>query len=82
MAGTELETWLARVYTDPALRQRVLADPCAEAERAGLSSNASAELARLDTLGLELAARSFAHKRASKAKRRGVLQRLFTLLRR
>jgi hypothetical protein len=43
------EAFLARLYTDPALRQRVL-----EQEPS------------FDRVGLELAAQSFAHKRASK----------------
>jgi hypothetical protein len=63
------EQFLARLYTDPAARARFLADPRAEAARAGLSSGQSRALEAIDRIGLKLAARSFAHKRARKHSR-------------
>jgi hypothetical protein len=66
----EFETFLARLYTDTPLRARFLADPRAEAERHHLTAEECDALARLDRVGLEMSARSFAHKRAIKGARR------------
>ena len=66
----EFETFLARLYTDPPLRARFLAGPREEAERQGLTVEECAALERIDRVGLELSARSFAHKRTLKASRR------------
>jgi hypothetical protein len=63
----EFERFLARLYTDAQLRTRFLAAPRAEAERHGLSDAECAALDRIDRTGLEMSARSFAHKRALKA---------------
>ena len=65
----DFETFLARLYTDAQLRARFLADPRAEAERHRLTDEECQALERIDRIGLELSARSFAHKRALKAKR-------------
>ena len=66
----EFETFLARLYTDAQLRERFLADPRAEAERHQMTVEECAALERIDRAGLELSARSFAHKRARKSSRR------------
>ena len=66
----EFETFLARLYTDAPLRARFLAGPREEAERQGLSVEECAALERIDRVGLELSARSFAHKRTLKASSR------------
>jgi hypothetical protein len=63
----EFEIFLARLYTDASLRARFLANPRAEAERHRLTVDECAALERIDRTGLELSARSFAHKRAIKA---------------
>ena len=65
----EFETFLARLYTDAQLRARFLTDPRAEAERQCLTHEECRALERIDRIGLELSARSFAHKRVLKAKR-------------
>jgi hypothetical protein len=65
----EFETFLARLYTDAALRARVLADPRAEGERSRLTPDECDALERIDRAGLELSARSFARKRALKSAR-------------
>lgn len=58
------EDFLARLYIDDETRQRFLADPEAEALRAGLE-RPSAEVVRgLDAVGIDMAAESFARKRA------------------
>jgi hypothetical protein len=61
-----VEALLARLYTDAAARARWLANPEAESRAAGLDAAGRAAMQRLDRPGLELAARSFAHKRAAR----------------
>lgn len=65
-----LEAFLARLYTDPALRAAFLADPVAVARAAGLDVDTSRSLANIDRAGLELAAESFARKRAARRPQR------------
>ena len=72
----EFETFLARLYTDAPLRARFLANPRVEAERHQLTVEECDALERIDRVGLEMSARSFAHKRAIK----GARQRLFPRL--
>jgi hypothetical protein len=67
----EFETFLARLYTDASLRARFLAAPRVEAERQGLTAEECTALEQIDRTGLEMAARSFAHKRTLKASARG-----------
>jgi hypothetical protein len=62
-----LESFLARLYTDPEMQARFLADPSTEAEHAGLSPAHRAAVLRIDPIELRLAARSFAHKRRKRA---------------
>jgi hypothetical protein len=61
--SSALEAFLAQLYTDARLRARFLAAPLAEATRAGLAAPEAQALQYMDCVGLELAARSFAHKR-------------------
>ena len=63
----EFETFLARLYTDIRLRDRFLAAPRDEAARQGLTPEECVALEGIDRTGLEMAARSFAHKRTLKA---------------
>jgi hypothetical protein len=63
-----LEHFLATLYVDGDARERFLAAPATEAARAGLSKEQCRALEKIDRVGLEMAARSFAHKRASKEK--------------
>jgi hypothetical protein len=58
-----IEAFLARLYVDAAFRARFLADPVGEAARAGFDRATAERLARIDRVGLELAAESFARKR-------------------
>lgn len=69
MSDAAVQAFLARLYVDDALRARFLADPSAEARRAGLDDAETAALAAIDREGLALAARSYAAKR--EACRRG-----------
>jgi hypothetical protein len=66
----EFETFLARLYTDAPLRARFLANPRIEAERHQLTVEECDALERIDRVGLQMSARSFAHKRTIKAARR------------
>ena len=79
--ASRLENFLARIYVDPAARARFLADPQAEAARAGLPEEQCRAIENIDRIGLEMAARSFAHKRARKksaAHLRSTWQRFFS----
>jgi len=67
----EFETFLARLYTSAPLRARFLAAPRAEAERYGLTAEECVALEQIDRTGLEMASRSFAHRRTLKASARG-----------
>lgn len=58
-----LEAFLARLYTDAALRQRFLTDPRAEAKSAGLPEATAQALAAIDRDGLVLTAESLAQRR-------------------
>src|SRR5712692_4371475 len=62
--GMTLEQFLARIYVDREARARFLADPRAEAARAGLPEDQCRALEGIDRVGLEMAARSFARKRS------------------
>jgi hypothetical protein len=61
------EAFLARIYTDDGARARFLADPRGEAMRAGLRGAEVDALERVDRVGLELAAESFARKRRTRS---------------
>ena len=75
MSRPRFEAFLAELYVDPEARRRFLADPHAAARAAGLDESEADALARVDRVGLELAARSFASKRSARP-RRGLWRRL------
>jgi hypothetical protein len=62
------ESFLARLYVDRAARDRFLADPRGAATAAGLAADEIAAVVEIDRVGLELAAKSFAHKRRRQRK--------------
>jgi len=63
MSARKLEAFLARIYVNKNARTRFKANPQAEGKLAGLSVEECAALQNTDWIGLEMAARSFAHKR-------------------
>ncbi len=65
MSAQKLEAFLAKLYVDDQARTRFLADPRREAMNAGLSDEDCTKLENIDIVGLELAADSFARKRAA-----------------
>ena len=67
MSAVALEAFLARLYTDADLRARFLAAPRDEALAAGLCESDAHALVAIDRAGLEMAAASFAHKRAGRS---------------
>jgi hypothetical protein len=69
MSARAFEAFLTRIYVDADERARFKANPRAEAQSAGLSEKECAELENIDWIGLEMAARSFAHKRQAKVRR-------------
>jgi hypothetical protein len=66
MSARAFEAFLTRIYVDAAARARFKANPREEARVAGLSDEECTALENTDWAGLEMAARSFAHKRQSK----------------
>lgn len=72
MSAQKLEVFLAKLYVDEQARSRFLADPRREALNAGLTEDDRAALEKIDLIGLELAAHSFAAKRASSPPRKPV----------
>ena len=66
----EFEVFLATLYTDAVTRARFLSNPRDEGERHGLNAEECLALERIDRVGLELAARSFALKRSLAETRR------------
>ena len=71
------EAFLAELYTDTDARRRFLADPRGRARDAGLDDAEIEALVAIDRIGLELAARSFAHKRAAQMPRARSWRRWF-----
>jgi hypothetical protein len=69
MSSPQLEAFLARLYTDEALRAAFLGCPEAVARGAGLAEREAAALAMIDRDGLVIAARSFRAKRAARGER-------------
>ena len=67
MKAQKFEAFLAKLYVDDQARSRFLADPRREVMNAGLSEEDWSTLENIDLVGLELAADSFARKRAAKA---------------
>jgi hypothetical protein len=63
MTSPAFEAFLARIYVDAQARAEFLKDPREAGRKAGLTDTEAAALAAIDRTGLELAARSFAHKR-------------------
>jgi hypothetical protein len=87
MNAAAMEVFLARLYTDDALRRAFLAAPADVARGAGLEEDAVQALVLIDRDGLRLAAASYAGKRSvhagerrGKGHRAGLLQRLQALL--
>jgi hypothetical protein len=64
------EELLARLFTDAEWRARFRLDPQGVGRELGLDEAAVALLAQSDWVGLELAARSYSHKRESYAGRK------------
>jgi hypothetical protein len=78
--SASLEAYLVKLYLDRDARREFVADPRAAAREAGLAEADVAVLERIDRVGLELAARSFAAKRAGHP-HRSRLRRLLDLIR-
>jgi len=65
MKTEQFEAFLAKLYVDDQARARFLSNPHAEANRARLTAEQCNALESIDTVGLQLAADSFARKRAA-----------------
>jgi len=64
------EDLLARLFTDAEFRARFGQDPRGVGRELGIDEAAVAALAQSDWVGLELAARSYTHKRETRAGRK------------
>lgn len=62
----DVQHFLARLYTDDALRERFVADRAGVARELGFDEEQARRLALIDVEVLNIAARSFAKKRAAK----------------
>ena len=82
MSSRRFEAFLVQLYTDEVTRRKFLADPRAVASQAGLEGAEVEALVAIDRVGLELAARSFAFKRAARASTRRWWARWLTRRRR
>ena len=67
MSSPALETCLAKLYTDDALREDFLRAPHAQALLHGLSPQEAEAMAAMDRVGLQMAAASYRAKRAGRA---------------
>lgn len=65
MSAGNVENLLARLYTDARFREAFLSDPAGSARAQGLDATQIEALRNIDRDGLELAARSYAQKRAA-----------------
>ncbi|NHQ90072.1 hypothetical protein [Janthinobacterium lividum] len=75
MSSPALETYLARLYTDDALRAAFLLEPLAQALRHGLSPQEAEAMAAMDRIGLQMAAASYRSKRTAHGTRAAPAQR-------
>jgi hypothetical protein len=64
VSAANVEILLARLYADAQLRMQFLRDAAAVARAAGLDDAEVAAMQAIDRVGLELAAESYARKRA------------------
>ena len=69
MSTADVETFLARLYTDEDLRARFLRSPDEVLSREPLSAQKRSALAAIDPSELILAADSYGHKRTSRRRR-------------
>ena len=70
MSAERFEAFLAKLYVDDRARSRFIADPRGEVLNAGLTDEDCKALQSIDLIGLELAADSFARKRAHQISRK------------
>lgn len=63
MNDSRLESFLAKIYVDENARARFLADPRAEAAKAGLTPQQVEDVVKIDRDGLELLAESLKRKK-------------------
>ena len=75
MSSPALETYLARLYTDDAVREAFLLAPHAQALLHGLSPQEAEAMAAMDRIGLQMAAASYRAKRAAHGGRAKPAQR-------
>ena len=75
MSAQKFEAFLAKLYVDEETRWWFLTDPYGQALRAGLSEEECTALTKIDAVGLELAAHSYAQKRNGRPVKSSAWQR-------
>lgn len=79
MPSSEIEIFLARLYTDSELLAHFVADPVGEMHTQGLSDNTISEMRDMDIQGLMMASTSYSHKR-QQYKKRNMLIKIYKKL--
>lgn len=83
MSMPQLETFMARLYTDRPFLEEFLREPGIVARQAGLSAQETEALGNIDRVGLRMAVESFEKKREGHRERkrpkklRGLISRFF-----
>jgi hypothetical protein len=81
MTSPAFETLLAKLYTDESFQRSFLSNPAKAAQKFGLSPEECASLARIDRVGLALAAGALKKKRSRALFQQSFRGRLMRLLR-
>ena len=75
MSSPALEAYLAKLYTNDAVRQAFLDEPHAQALLHGLTPQEAEAMAAIDRIGLQMAAASYRAKRTAHGTRAAPAQR-------
>jgi len=73
MSASGVEAFLAHLYRDAALRERFLHDAKTAMVDLPLTETERAALLEIDRVGLQMAGASYAHKRALRIQKQGLL---------
>lgn len=82
MSAQSFEITLARLYTDPAFRNRFMAEPNLTLADCNLTREEQAEMLAIDKAGLLMASRSFNNKRKKRLSHRPKVTPLYTFFNR
>jgi hypothetical protein len=80
LSSSEVEIFLARLYTDTELLARFVADPSREMLAQNLSNDTVLDMCDMDIQGLIMASISYSHKRQQYQKRKSILVSIYKKL--